>query len=345
MTPAASATKDLLRLGTQNPAHPWWYISERIAEALIGFRDPILPGRRVALYTPPALQGARANPIAVARGELDAAITTPSVTAKMATEGVGVYAEPYDGLRAIAAYPHIDFLVFMVDAATGISSFEELVERRYPLTLVTGRRSTDGADDVLTFAVEEVLRGYGISYATIEEWGGRVVYGGPTHIGGPLMLNGEADALFQEARSSPVWRQIADSRDVNVLAVDEGVRERMERAYGFAPATVPEGHYRGVDAPVPTVDFSGWLLFCREDLPDDWAYALARACDLTRPLVDEGDAEIRRSLDLPLDPLYMFNETVLPLHEGAAAYARDREYLRGQGRPPAPVTLQERSQG
>ena len=58
-----------------------------------------------------------------------------------------------------------------------------------------------------------------------------------------------------------------------------------------------------------------------------------------------GDIDIPETIDLPLDPLYMFNETVLPLHEGAAAYARDREYLRGQGRPPAPVTLQERSQG
>jgi TRAP-type uncharacterized transport system substrate-binding protein len=329
MTAATSDPTRVLRLGTQNPAHPWWYISERIAEALIGFGNPILPGRRVALYTPPALQGARHNPIAVATGELDAAITTPSVTAQMATAGNGIYSEPYAGLRAIAAYPHIDFLVFMVDASTGITSLEELAERRYPLRLITGRRSADGVDDVLTFTIEQILRQYGISYASIEEWGGEVIYGGPTHIGGFRMLDGEANALFQEARSSPVWFKIADSRDVNVLAVKESAREHMQQTFGFAKAEVPAGHYRGVTVPVPTVDFSGWLLFCREDLPDEWAYALAQACDDTRPLVDDGDPEIRRSLDLPLDPGYMFNETVLPLHAGAVAYAQERGYLKG----------------
>ncbi len=330
MARATQRRVELTRLGAQNPAHPWWFIAQALVERTVGFYDPILAERRMAIYTPPALQGARHNPIDVGDGRLDLGITTPSATVKMATDGTGVYDTAYHGLRAIAAYPHIDFIVFAVDAATGISSLEQLVEERYPLKLVTGRRSTDGVDDVLTFAVEEVLRQYGISYADIEEWGGTVHYGGPTHIGGHLVLDGTAEAIFQEAQTSAIWKRIFESRDFNLLSVSEAAREHMLETYGFPKATIPSGHYRvPTQEEVPTVDFSGWLLFCREDLPDEWAYALARACDETRPLVDEGDPEVRRSLRLPVDPAYLFNETVVPLHNGAAAYAREHGYLRG----------------
>jgi TRAP-type uncharacterized transport system substrate-binding protein len=318
---------EIVRLGAQNPGHPWWYIAQLLVERLIGFGDPILPERRMSIVTPPALQGARHNPIEVALGELEVGITTPAVSARMAAEGTGVFDRSYEGLRAIASYPHIDFVVFAVDAATGIDSFETLIERRYPLKLVTGRRSSDGFDDVLTFTVEEVLRQYGISYATIEEWGGQVFYGGPTHIGGHLVLDGTAEAIFQEAQTSAIWKRIFASREFNVLSVSEQAREHMLGTYGFAKAEIPPGHYPCVHETVPTVDFSGWLVFCREDLPDEWAYAIARACDETRPRVDDGDPEVMRSLRLPVDPRYLFTETAIPLHEGAAAYAREHGYL------------------
>lgn len=324
---ANRSRRSLLRLGVQNVEHPWWHVAGWLTEALVGFGEPLLPDARVALVTPPRLQAARHNPIDVSAGELEAAFTTPSVTAAMAVSGVGVYDRPYPGLRAIAAYPHDDFVVFAVDAATGIRSFEELVERRHPLRLVTGRGGKQGEDDILTFAVEQVLRRYGASYAAIEEWGGSVVYGQSPHIGARLMAEGEADALFQEAQSAPFWREIADTRDVNFLAVSEDTRAFMSQRYGFGETEIPAGHYRGVDVPVPTIDFSGWLLFCHEDLPSEQAYALARAVDATRPKIEAGETIVRGPLTLPIDPVRLFGEAVIPLHEGAAAYAREQGYL------------------
>jgi TRAP-type uncharacterized transport system substrate-binding protein len=323
----AERASALVRFGTQNPAHPWWSVGERVVEALVGFTTPaLLPSLRISMVTPSALQGARNNPIEVSEGALEFGITTPAVTAKMAMDGTGVYDRPYPGLRAIASYPHIDFLVFMVDASTGVTSLRQLVEERPRLRVVTGRRSGDGQQDILTFTVEEVLRRYGASYEAIESWGGKVIYGGPTHIGGYCMLEGEADALFQEAQTARVWHEIADSRDVRVLAVEEEVIEGMRRDFGYARATIPPGHYRGVVEETPTVDFSGWLLFCREEVPDEWAYAFAKAVDQTKEEV-EAYPEVRRSLRTPIDPRYLFHETVIPLHDGAAAYAREQGYL------------------
>jgi hypothetical protein len=315
----------VLRLGVQNVEHPWWHVAGFLTEALVGFGKPLLPSDRVAVVTPPQLQAARQNPIDVAEGVLDAAFTTPSVTAAMAVAGVGLYDRPYEGLRGIAAYPHDDFMVFAVDAATGIESLDDVAGR--PLRLVTGRGSDAGDHDVLTFAAEEVLRRHGSSYPAIQEAGGSVVYGQSPHIGAKLMLEGEADALFQEAQSAPFWRELADSRDVNFLRVPDETRDFLEAAYGFRKAEIPAGHYRGIDEPVPTVDFTGWLLFCREDLPDETAYALARAADETRPRVEAGGPVVSSPLTLPIDPARLFGETVLPLHEGAAAYAREQGYI------------------
>jgi TRAP-type uncharacterized transport system substrate-binding protein len=321
----AEHADSVVRFGTQNPGHPWWVIGAAVTEALVGFHDPLLPSIRVAVTTPSALQGARNNPLEVGDGALDIGITTPSAAALLASRGQGIYDDPVPNLRAIAAYPHIDYLVFAVDQSTGIASFEQLVEQQYPLRVVTGRNA-GGQQDMLTYLVEQVLFGYGISYETLEKWGGEVIYGGPTHIGGKLMLEGRADALFQEAQTAYVWPQIADSRPCNFLAVDPDIATRIESALGFERAEMPAGRYRGVDAPVSTVDFSGWLVFCRDDLPADWAYAFARACDRTKELVVE-DQEVRRSLRIPIDPTYLFSRTAIPLHEGAAAYALERGYL------------------
>jgi TRAP-type uncharacterized transport system substrate-binding protein len=316
----------ILTFGLQNPAHPWWWIGERVAERLVGFTDRLLPDVRVSLTTPAALQGALYNPIDVAEGALTFGMTTPSVSARMATEGKGPFDRPYPGLRAIAAYPHRDYVVLAVDEALGVSSLEEIVERRVPLRLVTGRMSGGGTPDVLTFAVGEILRLYGTSFEEVESWGGSVVFGGPTHVGGLRMLDGTANALFHEAQMSPIWGEIAASRPVRVLPIRDDVRQRLLELYGFERSEVPAGHPSGATEPTPTIDFSGWLLLCRDDVPDEWAHAVARACDETRRFVEEGQRG-RGELELPIDPRSLFRDTVIPLHDGARAYAVERGYV------------------
>jgi TRAP-type uncharacterized transport system substrate-binding protein len=315
-----------LTFGLQNPRHPWWWIGERVAEALVGFTNPLLPEARVSLTTPPALQGALYNPMDVSDGKLMFGMTTPSVSARMALEGKGPFDRAYPNLRAIAAYPHIDYVVLAIDGTLGVTTLEQLVARQLPLRLVTGRRSADGVPDVLTFAIDEILKQYGASYEAIEEWGGCVVYGGPTHVGGLLMRDGSADALFHEAQMSPMWGEIAAARPVQVLPIRKDVREHMQREYGFGTAEIPAGHPCGATEPTPTIDFSGWLLLCRDDVPDDVAYAVARACDETRAAVeaDQGD---RGEIAIPIDPRYLFNETAIPLHDGARAYAAEKDSI------------------
>lgn len=329
-----SKTPGLVRFGAQHPTHPWWTIADTVCEALVGYRSALLPGVRVGVFTSTDLQGALWNPVDVAAGELTLAITTPPAAARMAVEGKGPYRTAYPSLRAIAVYPHLDFVIFMITARSGITSFEELVKKRYPLKLVTGRMN-QGQVDILTFTVEEVLRQYGASYEAIETWGGHVFFGGPTHLGGSLVLQGQAEAIFQEHRHASVWHEIADSQPMRCLPADDWVIEHMRRTYGFGAAEIPERAYRGVEHPVRTVDFSGWLVFCREDMPEEWAYAAARACDVTQEQVARA---LRDPALVNWHPAgaasashYMFSHTAIPLHPGAEAYARERGYLARPG--------------
>jgi hypothetical protein len=287
----------------------------------------LLPDERVAIVTPPRLQAARRNPIDVAEGVLDVAFTTPSVTAAMATRGVGLYHRPYPSLRAIAAYPHDDFLLFAVDAATGIESIDDLAAFDRPLRIATGRGGDGADDDVLTYVADRVLRRHGTSYAAIRERGGDVVYAESPFAGGRLLLDGDVDVLVQEAQSAPFWRELGERGTVRFLPVPDDTRAALADELGLRSAAIPTGHNASVAAPVPTIDFTGWLLFCRDDLPGETAYALARAVDETRPKIEAGDPVVRAPLTLPVDPLRLFTETAIPLHDGAAAYARERGYL------------------
>ena len=142
------------------------------------------------------------------------------------------------------------------------------------------------------------------------------------------MLDGRADAMFQEAEMLPIWSEIdALPGGVNYLPLSERVRDHMHDRFGFARSEIPAGRWPGVRAAVPTIDFSGWLVLCREDLPEDWAYAAAKAADLARGAVDAGPANVTRCLALPLEPGYMFTQTAVPLHAGARRYAEEQGYL------------------
>jgi TRAP-type uncharacterized transport system substrate-binding protein len=155
-----------------------------------------------------------------------------------------------------------------------------------------------------------------------------VFFPGPSHIGGRLLLEGRADAMFQEAEMLPIWAEIdALPGGVNYLPVSDAVRDHVLATYGFERSEIPAGRWPGVRSAVPTIDFSGWLVVCRDDLPDEWAHAVARACDAARGAVDDGPGNVTRCLALPLDPAYMFTRTALPLHDGARRYAQEQGYL------------------
>jgi hypothetical protein len=314
----------LLKVVSNFPYHPWWRLTSLIAE---GFRDEkrnrIVSS--VGIYTPKFGLGSLENPKMIGRGEVHAGILNPPVTAKMAMEGKGPFKERVGELRAIARFPEPDYIFWLVAEELDVASMEEFARRKPPFTLVSGRIGPTGPD-TLTWTVEQVMKYYGFSYQDVESWGGKVLFPGPAVVGVPLVRSGQAHAIFQEGVHHPMWEQLAEARPLRCLGLSRDAVDYMKEAYGFPEAIIPKGRLKGVDQDLLTVDYGGWLLACREDLPEELAYLLARISTEQRELIAapfKDQPKHLQSFEIPLTPQLLCSKCVIPLHRGAENYYRE----------------------
>jgi hypothetical protein len=115
---------------TQQANHPWWVIAAEIARVLSSYGSGPLRGYSVGVFTPRFGLGALGNPWSLPTENLTWELPTPTASAWLAMKGTGPFKAPHTNLRAIANYPHRDCVLFALSKATGISSLDELVERR-----------------------------------------------------------------------------------------------------------------------------------------------------------------------------------------------------------------------
>ena len=140
------------------------------------------------------------------------------------------------------------------------------------------------------------------------------------------MKAGELDAVFDEALMTVPWKQITDSVDLTFLPVDRDVLQALDRKYGMRSGVIPQGRLRGVTSDVATIDFAGWILYCREDLPDELVYLTVGALEQQRAQI-ESLFQPGQGLTGPIDLATMGRNIELPLHPGAEKYYRERGYL------------------
>jgi hypothetical protein len=97
------------------------------------------------------------------------------------------------------------------------------------------------------------------------------------------------------------------------------------KALGYRPGFVPKSHFKGLSADVPTIDFSGWPMVVRADMPNDVAYALCEAIELREKSIPTDNFRPLNIADLCAN-----NEEApydVPLHPGARRFYRERGYL------------------
>jgi TRAP-type uncharacterized transport system substrate-binding protein len=255
----------------------------------------------------------------IARGDLHIAMLNPAALLTMAYRGVGVFKEPLP-VRAIGVIPSPDRLAFGVAERTGIRTFEELRDRRYPLT-VSVRASHDPAVKLL---VNQVLSIFGFSLDDIASWGGKVIYdqalgGGPTRIG--AFEKGEIDAIFDEAIGG--WAGRGAAAGMHFLPLSESQLQQLE-ADGFRRAVISKGRFPQLPADVPAVDFSGWPIYTSLHAPENAirAFCLALHARRDRITADGEPLPIGRMIrDTPEGPLEV------PLHPVAEQCWRELGYV------------------
>lgn len=302
-------------------------IATEIARLLSSYSSGSLRGYSVGVFTPRFGLGALGNPVVVANREFDLGITTPSASAWLAMNGKGPFKTAHKNLRAIASYPHHDCVLFAVSKATGITSLDELVERRYPLRLATGRRNNDQLD-LVSFVVDEVLKEYGGGLGEIKEYGGQVHFAGKTTDGIPLMIEGQVDAVFNEAQMMAAWDQLVANSDVDFLSVDDEIIDSLDKKFRLGRVVIGRERFPSLSRSVSTVGFSGWLLFANAELTDDIAYKVTQAAVESRAIIEKkyGGGKFA-SLTSEIPPDSMCRNCLIPLHSGAESYYRDCGYL------------------
>lgn len=261
----------------------------------------------------------------LAQGKVSMAWINPSAAVTLAYKGTG----PLGGrvpLRAIAVFPSYDVMGFAVHESTGIASLAQIKKERFPLRLSTGvGTQRELKESPPMFTVNAVLRAAGFTLADVRRWGGKIqAVSRPSHPDRRAAIeSGSVNAIFDEGIKS--WGQSALDHGFHYLPI-EGLELKRLKAMGYRASVVPRSKFRGLTRDVPTIDFSGWPMVVRADMPNEVAYALCEAIEGRRKSIPTDNFKPLRMAQLcsnddeaPCD---------VPLHPGARRFYRERGYLR-----------------
>jgi TRAP-type uncharacterized transport system substrate-binding protein len=307
------------------PGNNWMNIGSLLANGMGGYRSPLPDGSTIAAVTgtPPALLGMD-GPRLVAEGRYQFGITTPTWALAMARLGRGPYAEPLP-VKAVAAFAHDDRLALAVRRETGITSLREIAEKRLPLKVsMPGREMGHPA----RWVMDEILAQYGFSEEDLVSWGGTRLDDRPRAQNAPDVVPADPsfDAVFDEAIMTMRWQKLTTQYDLRFLPLDDDVLAHCAEI-GMPAGVIEKDRLRGVDADVPAIDFSGWVLYCADDLPDELAYLAVRALDEQKGAITARFTGPTRPLTSPVNLRECCRDLPVPLHPGAEAYYREQGAL------------------
>ena len=269
--------------------------------------------------------GAVREIVAVAQGKISLAWVNPSVLLTMACRGKGPFRKRYP-LRAVAVFPSHDVVAFAVHESTGITSLSQIKKERFPLKLSTRRVDPLALRENSTvFTLAAVMGSAGFSFADIRKWGGEIY--SVTRPSDPLrratIESGAVNAVFDEGIKS--WGQTALDNGFRYLPVDGAVLKPLA-AMGYRSAMMSRLGFRGMSEDVQTLDFSGWPMIVRANMPNDVAYALCEAIEKRKDFIPTDNYK-------PLDIAQLCaNDDEapydVPLHPGAKRFYRERGFLK-----------------
>jgi TRAP-type uncharacterized transport system substrate-binding protein len=172
--------------------------------------------------------------------------------------------------------------------------------------------------------VHSALKAAGFTVAELRKWGGKVQeVSRPSHPDRRAGIeNGTINAVFDEGIKS--WGQTALDHGFRYLPIEGAVLGRL-KAMGYRPGIVPKTYFKGMKENIPTIDFSGWPMVVRADMPNDVAYALCEALEIRRKVIPTDNFKPLRIAQLCAnDAEAPFD---VPLHPGAKRFYLEKGYL------------------
>ncbi len=273
--------------------------------------------REMADRTKPVIPpGAEKNPYVESPPDAVPDISaTSEVNLINAWNGTGAYAK--DGkkrqnYRVIAAVQQPNFLMMAASKKSGITDLAQVKERSQPTWIAFTNR-----DEV----IETVLAYYGITEEGLKAKGGGFITGDDRvkRAGADVFLGG---ALLVDTPEQRMWYEASQLNDLIFFDVPPSLLDKVSAVAGYVRATAPIALLRGVERPIPTVMRSTHLIYVRDDAPDSFTYAVAKALD-----------EHQELFRMYGDPWYYDTRLVavsntIPMAAGALKYYRERGYVK-----------------
>ena len=261
----------------------------------------------------------------VADGKYTLAWVNPSVAATLAYRGTGPFRKKLP-LRVIATFPSYNVMGFAVHKSTGVTSLAQIKKERFPLRLSTNVTAKHALTESPTmFTVTAVMKAAGFTLADLCKWGGKIQsVSRPSHPDRrEAIQNGTVNAVFDEGIKS--WGQTALDSGFVYLPIEGQVLKRLS-SMGYSTSVVPQSRFKGMPADVATVDFSGWPMVVRADMPNDVAFALCEAIEKRKHFIPTDNFK-----PLDIGQLCANDEEApynIPLHPGARRFYRERGCLK-----------------
>ncbi len=217
---------------------------------------------------------------------------------------------PRRNLRLIATIQSPNYLIVAVKAGLGITDLGQIRSKRWPVRVLIDSRDVAHA----------VLDNYGLSKQTIEEAGGHLGNGvdPPERKDFDVIIYG---GTLANAPEFNVWYEVSQKYDLTYLQLPDALLDKLAKDHDLQRHDIPNGLLRGIHRPIPTVTRSGHAVYGRDDMPDDFAYTVAKALDEHQDLLQWSH------LNLSYNPKTVWKAFGVPLHPGAARYYRERGYL------------------
>ena len=220
---------------------------------------------------------------------------------------------PQKQLRMIANIGEATFLVVGVKSDLGITDLRDIAEKRIPVKMVAASY-TGGA------IVPAVLDYYGLTEDKVKALGG--TFAGRLDPG----VEGNVFIGFAGVATGPrefnLLNEAAQKYDLKYLEIAPDLKAKLVKQFNLEERDMPLGLFRGVDKPVPTVTRMGTVIYGRTDMPDDFAYTLAKALD------EHQDLLAWTHMNWSYNRHTVWKAFDVPLHPGAARYYKEVGYMK-----------------
>lgn len=259
----------------------------------------------------PAVSVAMAPPNDPGLGPVDFGATAVQFLCS-AYDGTGIYAreKPMKNLRLIANIQSPWYLVVAAKADTGITDFSQIRQKRWPVRILAAPNDP---------MVKAILDYYGLSVQAITAAGG-YVGSSPEHLSDfDIMIHGGFMTTAPEFR---ILNEISQKYDLNYLELADPLLAKLAEQPEIQRGTIPVGMLRGVERAIPTVVRDGTVVYTRDDVPDSFAYDVARAMDERQDLLQWTNQDFSYNVH------NVWKACDVPLHPGAARYYRRAGYMK-----------------